>query len=141
MGTGREKSLDDAAADLADAIEKIAADEPETGVAKIVVALLAAASGSPWLLLVEPLLARVLARLNNKHGKDAVLAIALEVETEEGYRRIAREVGTKLDPVLRELSAQLGAAGLGAVSQLLELATDALAMTTRRWGMSRSMLT
>src|SRR5947199_9928703 len=120
MAEDKKKSLDDAAKDFADAVEKIASGEAETGLAKMVAALLAFSCGSPWLLLVEPFLARAVAHLNNRHGKDAVSAIAREVQTDEDHRRIAREVGTRLDPVLRELAAQLSAAGLAAVSKLVE---------------------
>jgi hypothetical protein len=63
---------------------------------------------SPWLVLAEPFLTRVLKWLSNAAGKEAVTAIAKEVEQEEGRRRLVASLGSQIEPMLRDLLAKAG---------------------------------
>jgi hypothetical protein len=104
----KEKTtVDEAATAVLETLEKVAAGKSEAALAKILIVSLALAAGTPWLVAAEPLLLRLLERLNNKAGKDAVAEIAKEVETEEGFNRIASQVMTgQVEPVLHQLFAQ-----------------------------------
>lgn len=104
----KEKAtVDEAATAVLETLEKVADGNPEGALAKILILALAMATGTPWLAAAEPMLLRLLERLNNKAGKNAVAEIAKEVETEEGFRRIATEITrNQVQPVLEQLFAQ-----------------------------------
>jgi len=116
--------VDEAATAVLETLEKVADGKPEGALAKILIVALAWTAGTPWLTAAEPILLRLLERLNNKAGKDAVAEIAKEVETEEGLRRIAGEVlRTQVQPVLMQLFAQQTARhgiDIGSVAEIVQ---------------------
>jgi hypothetical protein len=95
--------------------------------------VLAFATHNPLILRAQPLLERLLQRMNNKAGKDAVAALAMEVEKDEEIRRIAFEVREQLLPFLSEiyrLQQARGAIGVDAGTTMLNAdvsVADALA--------------
>lgn len=127
-----KKSLDDAAGDYGDALEKMLHGEPEPAVAKTFLVTLAVLLHWPWFVVLEPLVTRGLQRLNNKRGKDAVLEIAKEVETEEGYRRIAVEVGKYVGPSIEVLLNEHRAMGGVEVGTILDMQESSADETVRR---------
>jgi hypothetical protein len=60
--------------------------KPEGAAAQVMLIVLAFATHNPLILRAQPLLERLLQRMNNKAGKDAVAALAMEVEKDEEIR-------------------------------------------------------
>jgi hypothetical protein len=126
-----KKSADQAATAIHDALEKRLLGQPEAAIAKVFVMTLAVASNCPWFLAAEPVVQRVLEKINNKAGKDAVAEIAAEVATEEGYRNIASEVARNgqhehVLSAVADLFAQQHARGAIGLGQVLELNQSSL---------------
>src|ERR1017187_3589100 len=134
----KEKTgLDEAATAVLETLEKVADGKPEGALAKILIVALALAAGTPWLAAAEPVLLRLLERLNNKAGKDAVAAIAKEVETEEGFRRIASQVmmNNEVQPVLVQLFAQQAARSGIEIGNVVETVQGSIEDAVARLGL------
>lgn len=130
MAEDNKIDLDKAGAAAFEVLTKMTEGKPEGTVAKLLVLALASATANPWLLGAEPLLQRLLERLNNKAGKDAVAEIAKEVEKDEDIRRIASEVPDLLQPffaLLYRAQQSRGALGVDAVPYLDGSIADAQA--------------
>src|SRR5258706_11973573 len=77
----KKKSLDDAAKDFSDALEKLVEGKPEGAIAKVFITFLAVISGSPWFILAEPLVQRAFERISCHNG---VFRGVITVSTSEG---------------------------------------------------------
>jgi hypothetical protein len=125
--------LDEASAKAFEALGKLTEGKPEGAAAQVMLIVLAFATHNPLILGAQPLLERLLQRMNNKAGKDAVAALAMEVEKDEEIRRIAFEVREQLLPFLSEiyrLQQARGAIGVDAGTTMLNAdvsVADALA--------------
>jgi hypothetical protein len=95
--------------EFAQAIEGWGEGESEKSLAKVVIAIAAIVSGSPWAILAEPLLSRLFVRLNNGAGKAAVAEIAKEVEDDEQRRELVKELASVVPPLLDKFMGQLSA--------------------------------